>query len=654
VPETCYALVIPAVESNELCNGLLHNLLTSISLGEYECPVVVCWDNVPQDTISYFEGEFSFVKSLPYFGEKNLNFARNSNRGLRFVHEQLGLGAFLVNMDVCLPHRIYLEQIINSGVSSPRQEHIDGASAIKVSRLNELARQICFRGQPSMKEKQRLPGFCLWISRNALSQIGYLDDLTFVASFEDDDYCIRACLAGLPCTKYEIPVHHELKDRALQLSTTNAYDLEQLVDHFHRFRRKWEIPFNIPREEFPRYILSHHHRTLSIDEKVYSTAMTEELDFAVSSANDPDRPDSLNSDAPIIRIYCGVNAQFSPEMINQAHKPIAGSELATMCMAREFARLGCRVVVYSGVDGIYDDVFYRKAQRFDHRRYSDVLISWRLPALFAKERPNAKLTVLWAHDAFFSLAVTDHSKNEIPQEWVDRIDKVVVLSSFHNRYIKDIYKNFAGKTWVSRNGLNQEEYLNKNVKKVPYRYLYSSDWSRGLEEILAIWPAIKEAIPAAELHVAYSIDLCCLQERRIAEIYVMLETMPGLYCHDRLGHQELADLQLSCEAWLYPPQGNSEDGGFLETYCISALEAQAAGCVPFSRLNGALAETVKGGIIWKKQFSAKDVIGILNGIHDDWNSNNMQQMLHNNRDWALSQTWESLAKEWLTELRILT
>ena len=183
--------MIPAVESNDRCKGLLHNLLTSISLGEYDCPVVVCWDNVPPDTISYFEGEFPFVKSLPYFGEKNLNFAKNSNRGLRLVHEQLGLGAFLVNMDVCLPHRKYLEQIINSGISSPRQQHIDGASPTKVSTLNEIADQICLRGAPSMKETQKLTGFCLWISENALSKIGYLDDVTFVASFEDDDYSLR-------------------------------------------------------------------------------------------------------------------------------------------------------------------------------------------------------------------------------------------------------------------------------------------------------------------------------------------------------------------------------------------------------------------------------------------------------------------------------
>jgi GT2 family glycosyltransferase len=257
VAKTSYALVIPAVENNRLCRELLHNLLTSVSAGEYTCPVVICWDNVPENSIRYFENEFPFVHSLAHSGPENLNFAKNSNRGLRFAYEQLACGVFLVNMDVCLPNKIYLERIINTGVSSPYQKHVEGIASAKVAKLNALAKERCLHEHTLMEEKQRLVGFCLWISRHAFDKIGYLDDVTFAASFEDDDYCVRACLARLPCARYGIPVHHEIKDRLQQLSTTNAYDVEQLVDHFHRFRRKWDIPFNVAHEDFASYILAH-------------------------------------------------------------------------------------------------------------------------------------------------------------------------------------------------------------------------------------------------------------------------------------------------------------------------------------------------------------------------------------------------------------
>jgi|AGTN01.1.fsa_nt_gi Predicted glycosyltransferases len=253
-----YAIVIPAVDNNELSAGLLRNLLSSIVIGEYTCPVVICWDNVPQDVIGLFEAEFPFITSLPFLGESCLNFAANSNRGLRYIHKELGLGTFLVNMDVCLPHRRYLEQVITDGVSSPTCRHIDGTAEEKLAILDDIANRGCPQEHAPVVDRHRLLGFCLWISNSTMSKIGYLDELTFKASFEDDDYCVRAWLAGIRCTEHWLPVHHELKGRGENLSTTNAYDTEQLVDHFHRFRKKWNIPFDIPREEFPQYILSHH------------------------------------------------------------------------------------------------------------------------------------------------------------------------------------------------------------------------------------------------------------------------------------------------------------------------------------------------------------------------------------------------------------
>jgi hypothetical protein len=57
---------------------------------------------------------------------------------------------------------------------------------------------------------------------------------------------------------------------------------------------------------------------------------------------------------------------------------------------------------------------------------------------------------------------------------------------------------------------------------------------------------------------------------------------------------------------------------------------------------------------WESGFTADDVIGILKAIHDDWSSESMQEMLKNNRDWALSQSWESLAKEWLHQFSLST
>ena len=117
-----------------------------------------------------------------------------------------------------------------------------------------------------------------------------------------------------------------------------------------------------------------------------------------------------------------------------------------------------------------------------------------------------------------------------------------------------------------------------------------------------------------------------------------MKSLPGIVHHERMGQQELADLQLSCEAWLYPHQDN-EYGGFLETFAIVALEAQAARVKIISRNNGALPETIKYSIWWTKEF---DIVETLKNIDSLWRP----EWTEENYQWAISKTWESLAVEW--------
>jgi GT2 family glycosyltransferase len=256
-PETPYAIVIPAVDNSPKCRELLETLLTSISEGYYDCHVVVCWDDASDETIQFFEDKYKWITSLPHKGRR-LNFAKNSNRGLRYVYEELHLGAFLINMDVCLPHKSHLEKIINNGISSPRAIHIDGMVHAKIYALNQKADPSCPCNKTVSKPAEpvrKFAAFCMWVSKYAFSKIGYLDEHTFIASFEDDDFCARACLADLPCEQFEIPVHHELKNRELQISTTGSYDMPQLMDHLWKFMKKWGIPMYIPHADFADWIL---------------------------------------------------------------------------------------------------------------------------------------------------------------------------------------------------------------------------------------------------------------------------------------------------------------------------------------------------------------------------------------------------------------
>jgi GT2 family glycosyltransferase len=261
--EDTYAIVIPACETVPECRNLLNTLLTSIRWGKYSCPVIVCYDNCSADFVTFFETEFSDLRliSLIHRGDKNLNFAANANRGLRKAYNDLHLAAFCINQDCALPHRSLLEKVINSGIASPKPIDVEGTVQAKFTKLNQMVQLPCpCRGEKweGMEPTNKFAAFCIWISKYAFSKIGFFDEKTFEASFEDDDYCVRACLAGLPCEQSEIPVHHEGGRTEDKISTTGAYNMASLVNHLNRFRTKWYIPPAVSHGSCAEFILQNY------------------------------------------------------------------------------------------------------------------------------------------------------------------------------------------------------------------------------------------------------------------------------------------------------------------------------------------------------------------------------------------------------------
>lgn len=357
---------------------------------------------------------------------------------------------------------------------------------------------------------------------------------------------------------------------------------------------------------------------------------------------------------PAIRLFCGDKVEsFSPNSLITGG--IGGSETAVIHMAQAWASFGCNVVVYRGPDdeadnvGIFDGVFYKRASEFDLGLKSHLFISWRLPHVFSKERPNADKTVLWNHDLYYPI--------EVKPEWFNNIDVIAVLSEFHKQSLMKIHDFPEDKIWVTRNGLDPARFM-QSVNKKPHNYFFTSSHERGLQELLEIWPEVRKAIPDAVLHVGYGTNThaAVMKDRgdlealdKIRDTEQRMYEMEGIEYHQRLNQWDLAKVQMECVAWLYPYQKSyGEHGGFLETYCITALEAMAAKAVPFTRMNGALPEVIPHYVEWTKDMTVKDVIRILKNL--DLNKYFTKKQIEENYKWAMSQSWASLAGEWLVKL----
>lgn len=98
-------------------------------------------------------------------------------------------------------------------------------------------------------EGRRLSGFCMLLRRELIERIGGLDERFVPGFFEDDDYSVRATLAGYRIrVAQDVFVHHVGNRTFKQL----GLDLKQhLRDNWERFRDKWEIPADAPMGTYP-------------------------------------------------------------------------------------------------------------------------------------------------------------------------------------------------------------------------------------------------------------------------------------------------------------------------------------------------------------------------------------------------------------------
>jgi len=293
---------------------------------------------------------------------------------------------------------------------------------------------------------------------------------------------------------------------------------------------------------------------------------------------------------PRVIFYCGRSAEaWAPPKLDETG--LGGSETAVVKIAERFARDGWRVDVYGNpgkYEGEHADVGYWDAGRLGTAEATDVLVSWRQPGAHTLPvRSRARL--LWCHDHNGGPGWAEHL---LP--W----DRVLGVSAYHAAWLAAAYGLDAGRVGHVPNGVDLARF-DSSIPKTPFSAIYASSPDRGLLTLLELWPRIAGDEPTAVLTVAYGFDtmdtwihagrhdLLEFKDRVMAKIAA---TKQVEYV-GRLPQDELARRYCATVAWLYPTD-------FLETSCITAMEAMAGGCIPVTSSCGAVKETVgEGGLV---------------------------------------------------------
>ena len=302
---------------------------------------------------------------------------------------------------------------------------------------------------------------------------------------------------------------------------------------------------------------------------------------------------------PDVGIFCGRTHETWGPM--NAVTGIGGSEKAVIMMAPRLQKKGFRVTVYASVPfnqrGLDQatGVVWRHWSEFDYTRPRGVMIFWRNPAALEMPIPCTK-RIVWCHDV------------QNPADWTETrcalADQVWVLSEYHKATLGEAAGRLGDKVIVTRNGIDSAlfEKLGSTPRKAN-RVIFSSSPDRGvMTAIKAFQAATKD--PDAELHIAYGFNKHYFETAKSQEyrgipdlnrdysmydyvklVYAACDADPRITYHGRVSWDKLAGLMSSAGVWLYPTR-------FHEISCMSAMEAQAAGCVPVCSRVAALKETV--------------------------------------------------------------
>lgn len=287
-------------------------------------------------------------------------------------------------------------------------------------------------------------------------------------------------------------------------------------------------------------------------------------------------------------------------------------------LARELARRGHEVSVYThGQPGTYEHVQYLPVGLVSGGLPPcDVHISSRWPEAFGVT-PAGALKVLWLHDMPSML------KTQLPPR-----DLTVCLTKFH----RNAWTFTEDEAVVIGDGVDLTLFSGSE-KRDTNRLIWISNPDRGLhiaarilmDHLLPRWPELYLYVFGR--YATYGWDASSegpylpAQDAMDSGRVVLMEPLPRL---------SLARELMRSWAMFYPTY-------WPETFCMAALEAQAAGTPVITWPLGALEEVVQGGVV------TRDMVNAVSQLR---NASRWRKLSEAGRTFAREFSWGAIAAQW--------
>jgi glycosyltransferase involved in cell wall biosynthesis len=279
-------------------------------------------------------------------------------------------------------------------------------------------------------------------------------------------------------------------------------------------------------------------------------------------------------------------------------RPLGGSQSALCYLAVELAKRGNRVVVVNkgtsrgrvaGVEMVPEPDVGRE---FLRENQFDTVIVLNGPAEYSNLKqllPSESVLVLWSQHASNQSAMWNLAKRKVRKKW----DRIVCVGETHRRNLVARYPILPEQIEVCGNAISPAfESLFANESELRSRkagiarLAYTSTPFRGLDILLDVFPKVNRQCQL-EIYSSMKVYQIGLEGDSYRELYDKARRTADVSYVGSVSQKELAAAMARISVLAYPST-------FEEMYCVSVIEAMAAGALVVATDLGALPETTLG------------------------------------------------------------
>ena len=258
-----------------------------------------------------------------------------------------------------------------------------------------------------------------------------------------------------------------------------------------------------------------------------------------------------------------------------------------------------------------------------------------------------KINILWIHH-FVGMP---EIKNLNSKDYLNKIDYFVFNSNWNYEKFRYKFNVPEAKSIVIRNAIEQINFLKKDKKKIKLIY-HTTPW-RGLSVLLNVFDKLNSdqvELDVCSSTIIYGKNFFDISDHKYQELYERCKKTKKINYLGYLSHDKLIEHLKTCHIFAYPSI-------WIETSCISAIEAMAAGCSVVTSNLGALYETCSpfSRLVHFDQNLRnfeKNYLSILQETIDNFWSDETQQKL-NSQVKIINElySWKQRSQEWITFLK---